>query len=440
MSTKIWLGLLMALLLSACHSMEASEATVYHNFVLIDGTDRQPVSDASMVVENGRITWVGPSSSRPASPQAEMVDLGGKHVMPGLIDLHVHLGNVVDLTQDASFYSRESVEKDLKTYADYGVTTVVSMGTDQDQIFAIRDEQRQGLPTMARVYTAGQGFVYKGGYGGLAGVNEPISSVAEVDRAVAEQAEKGVDLIKIWMDDELGSMPKMPYEMTQAIIDAGHKRGLPVVAHIFYLEDAKRLLEQGIDGFAHSVRDQPVDQALIDAMKRNGTWQIAETLSREASMFAYGEPAPFLNDPFFWKSVSPKTRELLASPERQASIASAAHYHDYPQFLATAQANLKRLADSGVNYGFGTDSGPPGRFPGYFAHWELELMVQSGFTPAEALRTATGRAAEFLKADDLGTLESGNWADFVILDANPLTDIRNTRAISQVYIAGRPVQ
>lgn len=435
------LGAVAALLVGACsNTPAATDAEVFRNFTLIDGTGSAPVSDAAMVVEDGRVSWVGPASALEAPAGAETVDLGGKYVMPGIIDLHVHLGNVVDLTQDKKFYTRESIEKDLKTYASYGVTTVVSMGTDQDQIFAIRDEQRSGRPEMARVYTAGQGFVFEGGYGGLAGVNDPIASVADVDAAVAAQADKGVDLIKFWMDDELGAMPKMPYEMSKAIIDAAHSRNLPVVAHIFYLEDAKKLVEQGIDGLAHSVRDQPVDQELIDAMKREDTWQLAETLSREASMFVYGEPAPFLNDPFFTKSVSPAALELLASPERQSTVAGAKHYHDYPRFLETAQANLKRLAEGGVNYGFGTDSGPPGRFPGYFAHWELALMVDAGFTPAEALRTATGKAAEFLHAEDLGTLERSKWADFIVLDENPLADIKNSRTINAVYIAGRAVK
>lgn len=438
------LGVLAALMVAGCNAANSRPAgqdvQAYTNFTLIDGTGGPAVENAGMLVEDGRIAWIGPAGQLEIPDGIEPTELTGKYVIPGLMDLHVHLGNVVDLKQDKANFSRESVEKDLNTYASYGVTTVLSMGTDQDLIFDIRNAQREGRAETTRVYTAGQGLVFEGGYGGLAGVNNEVATVDEAVAEVNAQADKGVDIIKFWMDDELGTMPKMPYEMSQAIIDTAHERGLRVAAHIFYLADAKELVNEGVDALAHAVRDRPVDQELIDAMKANGVWQVAETLSREASMFAYGEPAPFLDDPFFRRSVSDATLRQLASPERQNRVSSGPHFHDYPQFLETAQANYKRLADGGVNFAFGTDSGPPGRFPGYFAHWELKLMVDAGFTPAEALHAATGRAAEFLQAEDLGTLEPSHWADFIVLDADPLADILNSRTINSVYIAGRRVQ
>jgi imidazolonepropionase-like amidohydrolase len=281
--------------------------------------------------------------------------------------------------------------------------------------------------------------VFKGGYGGLAGVNQPVANVAEAEQAVNAQADKGVDVIKLWLDDELGTMPKMPAAMSQAIIDAAHKRNVRVLAHIFYLEDARRLVEQGIDGFVHGVRDRPLDPALVARIKERGTWQVAGTLSREASMFAFGTAAPFLTDPFFTRGVSPGAVTLLASAERQKTVSSAPNFKKYPAFLETAKANYKMLVDSGVPHGLGTDSGPPGRFPGFFAHWELQLMVDAGLTPRQALAAATRRGAEWLRAADLGTLEATKWADFVVLDADPLADIKNTRRIRSVYIAGQSV-
>jgi imidazolonepropionase-like amidohydrolase len=303
----------------------------------------------------------------------------------------------------------------------------------------VRNEQRAGRPTRARVYTAGQGIVFKGGYGGLAGVNQPVGTVAEAEQAVNAQADKGVDLIKLWLDDELGTMPKMPPEMTRAIIDTAHKRNLRAVAHVFYLEDARRLVDQDIDGFVHGVRDRPLDPALIAKMKERRTWQVAGTLSREASMFAYGTPAPFLTDPFFTRGVSPGAVKLLASSERQKTVASGPNFGKYPAFLETAKQNYKMLVDAGIEHGTGTDSGPPGRFPGFFEHWELELMVQAGLTPRQALTAATRHGAEWLRINDLGTLDIGKWADFVVLEADPLADIRNTRRIRAVHIAGQPV-
>jgi imidazolonepropionase-like amidohydrolase len=238
------------------------------------------------------------------------------------------------------------------------------------------------------------------------------------------------------MDDELGRYPKMPYSIAQAIIDEAHKGHTRVVAHVFYLQDAKQLASYGVNGFMHSVRDQPVDLALIQTMKQHDTWQVASTLSREASMFIYGAPAPFLNDPFFTRAIAPPVVEKLASPTYQQTIRSNPDFAKYPQFLSTAEHNLKTLVDAGIPYGCGTDSGPPRRFPGYFVHWEMELMVQAGLTPMQALTACTRNAADFLHAGSLGTIEMGKWADFIVLEKNPLDDIKNTRTIDAVYIAG----
>jgi len=418
----------------------SSDALVFRNFTLIDGGDHAPLPKAAMVVEKGRISWVGPEADLKAPSGAKTSDLKGAFVIPGLMNLHAHLGNTIDLVQDSKFHTRESVEKDLKTYASYGVTTVLSMGTDQDDIFAVRTDQRANeTPSMARVYTTGQGLMFKGGYGGLAGVNQPVATPEEAAAAVTAQLAKDVDFIKLWLDDELGTMPKMPAAISAAIIETAHKNNARVLAHIFYLEDAKRLADQGVDGFVHGVRDQPVDQTLIDRMEQHGTWQAAGTLSREASMFAYGSTPPFASDPFFTRGVSAKTLELIKSPERQKTIAGNPNFTKYPAFFETAKANLKRLVDAGVPFALGTDAGPPGRFPGYFEHWELQLMVDAGLTPAQAIDAATRRAAMFLGAEDLGTLEPTKWADFIVLDADPLTDIRNSRKIRSVYIAGSEV-
>src|SRR5437016_13784686 len=113
----------------------AAEVKVFKGFTLIDGSGRPPVAAAAMIVDSGRIQWAGQAAKLKAPAGAETIDLSGKFVMPGIINLHGHLGNVVDLTQDRKFYTRESVEKDLSTYASYGVTTMLSMGTDQDLIF-----------------------------------------------------------------------------------------------------------------------------------------------------------------------------------------------------------------------------------------------------------------------------------------------------------------
>src|SRR5260370_5627544 len=229
------------------------EVKVLKNFTLIDGSGRPPLKGAALIVDNGRIQWVGPATQLKSPASAETIDLAGKYVIPGIINLHGHSGNTVGLKQDAGFFTRENIESNLKTYARDGVPTVLSMGTDQDLIFKVRDEQRSGRPSMARVYTAGQGFVYKGGYGGLAGVTPGVATVAEVEPAVAALAAKKVDVVKLWLDDHLHKQKKMPYDIAKAIIDSAHRHRLPAVAHIFYLEDAKELVNYGVNGQSHCV-------------------------------------------------------------------------------------------------------------------------------------------------------------------------------------------
>src|SRR5579884_1082214 len=414
------------------------EVKIFENFTLIDGTGRAPAARQAMIVDGGRIVWVGPESQLKKPAGAESIDLGGKFVMPGIINLHGHIGNTIDLTQDAKYFTRENIEKNLKTYAMYGVTTVVSMGTDQNLIFKIREEQRgTGRPLMARVYTAGEGFVYKGSYGGLAGVNRPV---AEVEARLDELAAEKVDLVKLWLDDHMSTFKtKMPYNIARAIIEGAHRRGLRATAHIFYLEDARQVVEAGVNGLAHNIRDKPVDQALIDSMKKHGTWLQAATLSREASQFIYASQPPFAAAPFFTRGVSQNVVNTLRDPKYQKSIRDDPEFERYRPIFEMAKRNLKTLADAGVHYGFGTDTGPPGRFPGYFEQWEMQLMVEAGLTPMQVIVAATRSGAEFLQAKDLGTLEPSKWADMIVLERNPVENIKNTETIQAVYIAGNRV-
>ena len=435
-----------ALLLSMAFTVTPilrAEVRVLRGFTLIDGTGRAPVRNSAMVVDAGRITWIGPASGLKVPTGAEVVDLSGRYVMPGIIDLHGHVGITVGMTLDAKQYSRQTVEHDLQTYADYGVTTVLSLGLDSDLIFDIRDRQRASRPTTTRVYTAGQGFAYNGGIGGaisFPGVPGPVfNTVSDVEPAVAEQARKHVDVIKFWTDDSFGKAKRMPYDICKEIIDSAHRHQLRAVAHVYYLEDAKRLTDFGVDALVHIVRDKPVDQELIASMKRHNTWQEAATLSRELALSSYATTPSFIADPFFVRGVTPDVIATLSSAEYQKRMAADPNLEKYPEALAIGKKNLKALADGGVRYGMGTDTGVPGRFQGYFDHLELQEMVEAGLTPMQTIVAATKSGAEFLKAGDLGTLQAGKWADLIVLAKNPLDDIKNTRTILAVYIAGNSV-
>ena len=425
------------LLLSAISCL--AETLVLRNFTLIDGTGKAALPNAALVITDGRITYAGPASVAKAPAGATTTDLKGKYIMPGIINLHGHVGNVIGLVQDPKNYTRANTEQNLKTYASYGVTTVMSMGSDQDMAFQVRTEQRAGRPTYTRIYTAGRGFTGKAGYPtaapGMKGVPFEVENVADVRRGVAWLKDKRVDLVKIWVDDHFGKDRKIPMDLSKAIIEEAHKNGMKVAAHIFYLDDAKGLMEGGLDALAHSIRDKPIDDATLALMKKKGAWQMATTFTREMSAYAFATPPAWLDDPFFKRSVTPDVIKTLKTPGQKAVPSD-------PRFqtaLDIAKKNLKRIVDAGVKYGFGTDTGPPGRFPGYFEHLEMQYMAEAGLTPAQIIQAATKNSAEFLGAKDLGTLENGKWADLIVLSKNPLEDIRNTRSIESVMIAGRKV-
>lgn len=437
---KLWMAGLMV-----AAGIAWGETTVLENFTLIDGTGKAAQANSAMVMVDGKIQWIGPKAQLKAPAGAQRVDLTGRYVMPGIINLHSHLGNVVDLTQDPKNFTRANMDKNLKTYASYGVTSAMSMGSDQDLVFAMRAEQRAGRPTATRIFTAGRGFTGKGGYpttaAGMKGVPYEVETVEQVKKDVAELAGKKVDLVKIWVDDHLGKERKIPMDLSAAIIQEAAKNNLKVGAHIFYLDDAKGLVNAGLYGLAHSVRDKPVDTALINLMKQKGAWQQAATLTRELSTFVFAKDNPIVNDAFFTKGVSANVVNTLKSKEYRDKQNADHDMPKYPGFLKTAQQNLKKLYDSGVKIGFGTDSGPPGRFPGYFEHLEMELMAEAGLTPSQIITIATKNSAEFLgRGKDLGTLEAGHWADMLVLEKNPLENIKNTRTIQTVYVAGNKVQ
>jgi imidazolonepropionase-like amidohydrolase len=248
--------------------------------------------------------------------------------------------------------------------------------------------------------------------------------------------------VKIWVDDDFGRVPKMRPEIYRAIIDEAHRQHLRVIAHVFYLEDAQDLVDAGIDGLGHSVRDRAVDTRLIAAMKARRVFYIP-TLVRDESTFIFAkEPQEpkWLDDPFFQRGLPPGVLDTLRSAGFIGKIRANPNLTKYEAGFEMAKKNLKTLFDAGVEVAMGTDSGPPLRFQGFFEHRELQLMVESGLMPVQAIECATRQAALILGAgDEFGTLEAGRGADFLVLRADPLEDIHNTEKLSAVWLAGTEV-
>jgi imidazolonepropionase-like amidohydrolase len=421
----------------------AAPAFAISGATIWDGSGGAPIRDGVIVVSEGRIQAIGPSASTPIPKGATVISGEGKTLIPGLINAHGHVGMTKGLKSGPENYSEENVLAQLRQYARYGVTTVQSLGTDFEPMFKLRGPARDNEAPRATVFTAGRGFTNKQGYPavlpGNAGVPREVEDFEEVRKNVEELARQRVDVVKIWVDDHWGHYKKIRPELYRAIIEEAHKRGLRVMAHMFYLEDARQLVAAGIDGLAHSVRDKEVDDALISLMKVKKTFAVA-TLVREESTFIYATPPAFLDDPFFNRWTDPEIIRQLKDPAYGARIKADPDLPKYPGQFAMAKKNLKKLSDAGVHIAFGSDTGPPSRFQGYFEHRELELMVAAGLTPAQALLAATSNSAKALRiSGSFGSLAAGKRADMILLDADPLTDIRNTRKINKVWIGGREV-
>lgn len=358
-----------------------------------------------------------------ADAGAVVVDASGKYVIPGLVNAHGHVGGT--WTPDMGVEYAEYATAELQRYARFGVTTVNSLGGDREPSFALRDASwTEAPPGRARLLVAGP----------VAAGTTP----GEVTQAVDEAAVFGPDWIKIRVDDNLGAVSKMTPDVYAAAVRAARDHNLRVASHLFYLEDAKGLLRVGTGLVAHSIRDLPVDDETIGLFLETGVCYVP-TLTREVSAFAYGERPAFLDDPFLAADVDSAQVRTVTDSARQARVRSSPQPAAYRAALEVAQANLKRLSDAGATVAFGTDSGPLGRFQGYFEHMEMELMAKAGLSPEAILRSATGAAAACLDREDVGTLEPGRRADFVVLRADPLADVRNAREIESVWVGGAPV-
>ncbi len=419
----LFLLLIIAVQCKSSSDKNTENLKAFVGVTLIDGTGGPSIPQATMLIEKDQIIAVGPSDSITIPASSEVINMEGKTIMPGIINTHGHVGGTTGLQ---SRFSKENVLRDLALNAQYGITTVNSLGGDEEESFNVRNAQDTAKKiTFSRLYAAGDVITGK----------TPEEARSWVDKSAARK----VNFIKIRVDDNLGTTEKMRPEIYEAIIDQAQKHHLPVAAHIFYLEDARAMLNLGVRFIAHSVRDKEVDENFIQLMKEKDAYY-CPTLMREVSTFVYGETPDFFNDPFFLKAADGSIVNALKDPDRQAAIAASNSAQAYKQALEVAKVNLKTLSKAGVKIAFGTDTGPPARFQGYFEHLELEQMIQAGLSPGQAIHSSTGGAAEAIGQSQLGTLKPGKKADFIVLEKNPLDDIRNSRSILSVWIGGSKIQ
>lgn len=390
---------------------------------MMDGTGAPPVDQAVVIVQDGRITAAGPAARVTIPKDARRIDLKGQTLLPGFINAHGHVQDVQGLAQGPHLLTRENIERQLRLYARYGVTSVLSLGGEGDPGLTLRREPPRGR---ARLFTAWQAI--------------DAATAADAAAAVDRLAGTGVDWLKVRIDDNLGTTKKMPAAAWTAVIARGRERHLPTAAHIFYLEDAKAVLRAGGTYIAHSVRDVDVDKDFVQLMRANDACY-SPTLMREVQAFVYGTTPAFFADPFFLKGVDPDVVQQLTDSAAQESVRLSASSAKYRAALAVAQRNLGKLARLKVRIALGTDSGLPARFQGFFEHEELRLMVESGMTPMQALVAATGDAARCIhQSGEIGTITPGARADLAAFTKDPTKDIRATRSIATVWVDGVPLK
>lgn len=390
------------LVLGTAQAQQVPAVRVFEGARLITGDGGAPIADAVFVVANGQFTAVGRRGEINVPAGAVRVDLTGKTVTPTLIDMHKHLAA-----------NRDELVDQLQHLAYWGIGVAMSLGQDPgDLAFQVRAET---IPNAARLRTAGRGIT--GPEPGRTNVPYWITSEEQGRQAVRELAEKNVDIVKIWVDDRDHTVTKLSPPLYTAVIDEAHKHNLRTIAHIFTLEDAKGVVRAGIDYFAHSVRDKDVDDEFVNMMKARPNMIVDPNL-----------PDRGVKVDRSW------LRDSMTAEEFQKVQAESKDDPKAQQFFGIQSRNLRRLNTAGIRIALGTDGNIP-----WAAHEEMADMVASGMTPAQVLVAATRNSAMLVGLKDVGTVEKGKSADFLVLDANPLDDITNTRRINAVYLRGTEV-
>ena len=439
MSRKIivWFGLLVL----STH-LASAQTILFEGARIIPGDGGAAIENGALLIDGGAIARIGRKGEMTLPAGAARIALDGKTIMPAIVSAHVHPGFQKGLSYSAENFTRETVLADLNRALYFGISTVMSQGVEKgDVMYRIRADQAAGRLGGARLLLAGRGIGAPNagpGAAAYAGIAYEITTEDQAKSAVQELAATKVDAVKIWVDDRGGRAPSLPIALSRAVIDEGHRLGFKVTAHVFYHKDAVELAAAGIDNFAHLVRDSEMSDALIATMNAKGIYVMPNIGAPERA--THTAPPAWFEEPYLAGLLRDTVpAEVIARIRSSFTGRDAATAARNRQSYAILQRSVAKLGAAGARIILGSDTGLEDHHFGYAEQKELELMAQAGMTPAQVIVAATSRSAEFLGLSDRGTLAPGKRADLLVLDANPLDDIRNTRRIAKLYIAGAEV-